>query len=71
MAVLVAEPGGLVEDLVLAGAVAPVRFLPLLPLTAEEAAFKRVHGAAALEERWLAYGTDLRDPARSSVLLEQ
>lgn len=70
VAVLVAEPGGLVEDLVLEGAVSPVRFLPLLPMTAEEAAFKRVHGAAALEERWLAYGTDLRDPARSSVLLE-
>jgi hypothetical protein len=71
VAVLVAEPGGLVGDLALAGAVSPVRFLPLLPLTAEEAAFKRVHGAAALEERWLAYGTDLRDPARTSVLLEE
>lgn len=70
MAVLVAEPGGLVADLVLEGAVSPVRFFPLLPLTAQEAAFKRIHGAAALEERWLAYGTDLRDPARSSVLLE-
>ncbi len=71
VAVLVAEPGGLVDDLVLEGAVSPVRFFPLLPLTAEEAAFKRAHGAGALEERWLAYGTDLRDPARSSVLLEQ
>ena len=66
---LVAEPGGLVATWSCAGAVSPVRFLPLLPLTAEEAAFKRVHGAAALEERWLAYGTDLRDPARTSVLL--
>jgi hypothetical protein len=71
VAVLVAEPGGLVGDLPLPGAVAPVQFLPLLPLTAEEAAFKRAHGAAALEERWLAYGTDLRDPARSSVSLEE
>jgi hypothetical protein len=71
VAVLVAEPGGLVEDLTLEGAVSPVRFLPLLPLTAEEAAFKRIHGAQALEERWLAYGTDLRDPARSSVLLPE
>jgi hypothetical protein len=70
VAVLVAEPGGLVSDLVLPGAVAPVQFLPLLPLTAEEAAFKRIHGAEALEERWLAYGTDLRDPARASVSLE-
>ena len=71
VAVLVAEPGGLVPDLALAGAVTPVQFLPLLPLTAEEAAFKRVHGAEALEERWLAYGTDLRDPARSSVPLDE
>ncbi|HEX4017636.1 MAG TPA: suppressor of fused domain protein [Frankiaceae bacterium] len=70
VAVLLAEPGGQVEDLQLEGAVAPVRFLPLLPLTEEEAAFKRIHGAAALEERWLAYGTDLRDPARASVVLE-
>jgi hypothetical protein len=71
VAVLVAEPGGLVADLELAGAVTAVQFLPLLPLTAEEAAFKRVHGAEALEERWLAYGTDLRDPGRGSVLLEE
>jgi hypothetical protein len=71
VAVLVAEPGGLVSDLALPGAVAPVQFLPLLPLTAEESAFKRLHGAEALEERWLAYGTDLRDPARASVSLEE
>jgi hypothetical protein len=60
-AVLVAEPGGLVEDL------GDVRFFPVLPMTPNEAAFKRVHGAAALEERWLAYGTDLRDPHRAAV----
>jgi hypothetical protein len=69
-AVLVAEPGGLVEDLQVPGWVAPVRFLPLLPLLPTEAAFKRVHGAEALEERWLAYGTDLRDPARAAVPLD-
>lgn len=69
-AVLVGEPGGLVPDLELAGAVQPVRFLPLLPLLAQEAAFKRVHGAAALQERWLACGTDLRDPARPAVRLD-
>ncbi len=69
-AVLVGEPGGLVADLELVGAVQPVRFLPLLPLMAEEAAFKREHGAAALEERWLAYGTDLRDPDRKAVPLD-
>jgi hypothetical protein len=62
-AVLVAEPGGLVADLELEGE-EPVRFLPLLPMTPNEAAWKRVHGATALEERWLAQQLDLRDPAR-------
>lgn len=62
-AVLVGEPGGLVPDLPLEGE-EPVRFLPLLPMTPNEAAWKRVHGAAALEERWLAQGVDLRDPDR-------
>jgi hypothetical protein len=68
--VLVAEPGGLVEDLELDEPMDPVRFLPLLPMTANEAAWKRVHGAAALQERWLARGTDLRDPLRSAVELD-
>lgn len=62
-AVLLAEPGGLVPDL------GDVRFFPLLPMTANEAAFQRVHGAAAIEERWLAYGTDVRDPTRAGVTL--
>ncbi len=68
--VLVAESGGLVEDLELDGPMDPVRFLPLLPMTSNEAAWKRVHGAQALEERWLAKGTDLRDPLRRSVDLD-
>ncbi|HZG03459.1 MAG TPA: suppressor of fused domain protein [Streptomyces sp.] len=67
--VLVAEGGGLVEDLELDPPMDPVRFLPLLPMTPNEAAWKRVHGAAALRERWLAHGTDLRDPRRASVPL--
>lgn len=67
--VLVAEPGGLVTDLKLTEPMDPVRFLPLLPMTPNEAAWKRVHGARALEERWLAEGTDLRDPDRRSVPL--
>ncbi|PGH52392.1 suppressor of fused domain protein [Streptomyces sp. Ru87] len=67
--VLVAGSGGLVEDLELDEPMEPVRFLPLLPMTPNEAAWKRVHGAAALEERWLARGTDLRDPRRGSVPL--
>ncbi|GHJ35803.1 suppressor of fused domain protein [Streptomyces sp. TS71-3] len=68
--VLVAEPGGLVEDLELAPPLDPVRFLPLLPMTGTEAAWKRVHGAGALQERWLGNGTDLRDPLRGAVRLD-
>src|SRR4051812_18111663 len=67
-AALVGEPGGLVPDLPLDD-LEPVRFLPLLPMTPNEAAWKRVHGAAALQERWLAAGTDLRDPQRGEVAL--
>ncbi|MEU3371000.1 suppressor of fused domain protein [Streptomyces sp. NPDC006711] len=68
--VLVAESGGLVEDLELDAPMDPVRFLPLLPMTTNEAAWKRVRGAKALEERWLAQGTDLRDPLRKSTRLD-
>lgn len=67
--VLVAEPGGLVGDLELGPPRDPVRFLPLLPMTGNEAAWKRVHGAGALQDRWLRHGTDLRDPTRSGVPL--
>jgi len=67
--VLVGEPGGLVQDLELIAPMEPVRFLPLLPMTGNEAAWKRVHGAGALQDRWLRHGTDLRDPARSGVPL--
>lgn len=68
-AVLVGAAGGLVPDLAIGEDLEPVRFLPALPMTPNEAAWKRVHGAAALEERWLAAGTDLRDPARREVAL--
>ncbi|MFE3829714.1 suppressor of fused domain protein [Streptomyces sp. NPDC059092] len=68
--VLVGESGGLVPDLELDAPLEPVRFLPLLPMTPNEAAWKRVRGAAELEERWLARGTDLRDPLRRSVALD-
>ncbi|WP_340558229.1 suppressor of fused domain protein [Streptomyces sp. GSL17-111] len=67
--VLVAESGGMVEDLELDAPREPVRFLPLLPMTPTEAAWKRVHGAQALQERWLSHGTDLRDPFRAAVPL--
>ncbi|WP_274561823.1 suppressor of fused domain protein [Streptomyces spiramyceticus] len=68
--VLVAESGGLIEDLELDAPMEPVRFLPLLPMTPNEAAWKRVKGAQELQERWLAHGTDLRDPVRASVPLD-
>lgn len=70
-AVLVAEPGGLVPDLVVDETDEPVRFLPVLPMTAQEAAYKRVHGGPALEQLWLRQGTDLRDPRRRQVRLEK
>jgi hypothetical protein len=60
-AVLVGEPGASVPDL------DEVRFLPLSPMTPNEAAWKRVHGAEALEERWLTQGCDLRDPDRRAA----
>ncbi|MFH8613966.1 suppressor of fused domain protein [Streptomyces sp. NPDC017979] len=68
--VLVGEPGGLVDDLELDAPLEAVRFLPLLPMTPNEAAWKRVHGAQALQERWLTHGTDLRDPLRAPVRLD-
>jgi hypothetical protein len=67
--VLVGEPSGLVPDAHLPAPLDPVRFFPLLPMTPNEAAFKRAKGAAALQERWLASTTDLRDPLRTSVPL--
>jgi len=66
-AVLVAESGGLIPDLELGEGRDPVRFCPVLPITTNEAAFKRVHGPAALEAAWLQAGTDLRDPARPEL----
>ncbi|MDP9435016.1 MAG: suppressor of fused domain protein [Actinomycetota bacterium] len=70
-AVLVGEPGGFVPDLDVAPGEEPVRFLPVLPMTANEAAWKRVHGAQALERRWLESGADLRDPARAEAPLHR
>jgi hypothetical protein len=65
-AVLVGSPGGLVADV---DGPYPVQFFPLFPMTPAEAAWRRVHGAEALEARWLAEGTDLRDPSRPAVSL--
>ena len=65
---LVAEPTDLVPALPVEGG-APVEFLPVIPMTANEAAYKKVHGAAALHERWSAAGTDLADPHRRTAPL--
>ncbi|HEX7354675.1 MAG TPA: suppressor of fused domain protein [Mycobacteriales bacterium] len=62
-AVLVGEPGGLVPSL----DEPAVDVLPVLPMTPNEAAHARVHGAAALEARWLAQGVDPRDPDRAAA----
>lgn len=69
-AVLVGEPGGLVPDLPVDGS-QPVQFLPLLPMTPNEAAWKRVHGGAALQQRWLEAQCDLRDPGRPEAPLHR
>jgi len=46
-----------------------VRLLRFVPATATELAFSRVHGAAALQERWGQAGTDLLDLSRPAVAL--
>lgn len=43
----------------------PVRLLPVVPITATELAYRRIHGAAALREAWREAGTDLRAPVRA------
>jgi suppressor of fused protein SUFU len=66
-AALLGEPGGLVPDLPLDG-LDPVRFHPIFPMSASEAALSRAKGAAHVRQRWLDAGTDLRDPARPGVV---
>jgi hypothetical protein len=41
-----------------------VQVLPITPITAEELAYRRVHGAPALRAAWAAAGTKLADPER-------
>ncbi len=62
-AVLVGAAGGTIASL----DDPPVDILPLLPMTPGEAAWARVHGGAALEQRWLGQGVDLRDPHRRAA----
>lgn len=67
-AVLIGEPGEPVPDLALDGP-EPVRFLPVVPVTGDEQAYKRVHGPAALAALWTAQGIDVTDPDRRSATL--
>jgi hypothetical protein len=67
-AVLVGEPDGSVPDLDPDGA-EPVRFLPVIPITAEEQAYKRVHGPEAIEALWAEQGLDGADPDRPGARL--
>ncbi|MFF0452626.1 suppressor of fused domain protein [Nocardia africana] len=47
----------------------PVRFLAVAPITATEAAWVRVRGAAALRDAWAEAGIDIRDPQRAAANL--
>ena len=47
----------------------PVRFLRAVPITATEAAWVRVRGAAALREAWREAGIDTADPDRRAARL--
>jgi hypothetical protein len=75
-AALLGESGGLVPDLDLVAAgllpaddgVEPVRFYPVLPMTAAEAALGWAKGAGVVQQLWLSAGTDLRDPDRRGVV---
>jgi hypothetical protein len=49
---------------------ADVQLLQLLPATATELAWARVHGSVALRQRWAAQGTPLSDLMREPVTLE-
>ena len=69
-AVLIGAGGAPVADLALAPPAAAIQFLPVLPMTPAEAAWKRIHGAEALRQRWLHHGVDLLDPHRRAVPLD-
>lgn len=68
--VLLDEPRGLVPDITIAGVLQPIRVLPVVPVTAEEAAAKKVHGPDWLFSRWHAEGVDLLAPDRPAARLD-
>lgn len=60
---------GELADLALPEPADPVAFLDVVPVTATEAAWVRLRGAAALREAWTEAGVDVRDAGRSAVSL--
>jgi hypothetical protein len=58
----------LLPDLPLPAPADPVRFLPLVPMTPAEAAYKRAKGPDAIHALWADDAIDLTDPARPSAL---
>ncbi|MFT4127180.1 MAG: suppressor of fused domain protein [Gordonia sp. (in: high G+C Gram-positive bacteria)] len=65
---LLTEPDA-IADLPLAAPREPVRFLRAVPITANEAAWVRLKGAAALREAWAEAGLDVGDPARAAATM--
>jgi hypothetical protein len=59
------EPSG-IPDLALDAPRDPVRFLSAIPITANEAAWVRLKGVAALREAWRQVGVDVTDPERAA-----
>ncbi|MFW0790929.1 suppressor of fused domain protein [Gordonia sp. CPCC 205333] len=58
-----------IADLALPDPMDPVTFLRAVPITANEAAWVRLKGAAALRDAWTEAGIDVTDPARSGARL--
>lgn len=56
-----------IPDLELPEPADPVRFFDAIPITANEAAWKRLRGADALREAWTEAGIDIRDPERGAA----
>lgn len=56
---------GDIPDLPLPEPLSPVRFLSAVPITANEAAWVRLKGAAALRDAWQQADIDVMDPSRA------
>ncbi|GAB16946.1 hypothetical protein GOEFS_017_00620 [Gordonia effusa NBRC 100432] len=58
-----------IADVELPDPMEPVIFLRAIPITANEAAWVRLKGAAALRDAWTEAGIDVTDPTRSGARL--